>query len=515
MMLSTTTFDQAAVQKSRRPYSQRITTTLVLLLCMAGASAISLFALMHNSLRLDESQTVWQSSHTFLGVLHVVALDVHVPLYHVIMHFWIFAFGHSVMAVRLPSLIFFLLTIPIIYKIANQLVPYRWALFATALFSFSPFLDWYATEARMYTLLILMASLSQYFFIKILKTGHGWVGFTASALIGAYSHYFFMFVLASEGIYFLINRKKFAPGSFKKLLYVAIATIAVLSPWLYYFESLGAASTTRPMLPKPSSVDFSNVYSQFLFGFQNNSINTILLSSWPLIMLVALIAVKRSKRITPELGFIASMAIIPVALAYVISIFITPFFLSRYMVACVAPLILLIVWLISRYSHLAGRLAAIGIMVAFGLSSVQQAVSASTPVKEDYRGAVSYINQHAAPQDLVVLSAPFTIYPVEYYYTGPTQIVTLPEWDGAAAGGIPAFNKDKLPGQVASYNEHHRYIYLLLSQNQGYETTIKNYYQDHFKELNHKRYSQDLTLYTYQVGYYTVPPLAQQAKTVK
>jgi mannosyltransferase len=355
-----------------------------------------------------------------------------------------------------------------------------------------------------------MSALSQLFFLRLLKTGKGWFWFGLTAIIGAYSHYFFMFTLVGEGIYFLMNRKRFAKGSLLRFLTVGILVLIALSPWLYYFHALGSGSTTRPHLPSPSTVDFSNAYSQFLFGFQNNRINTVVLSSWPIAMLFALFAIARGKKTSSAFSFIVTMATVPVILAYVISLTITPFFLSRYMISCVAPLMIVVIWVFSSYARRAAVAISVVLVLVSGAASYQQITSASTPVKENYQQAVEYINAHAEPQDLVVVSAPFTIYPVEYYYHGSAQVETLPNW--SRAGGIPAFNKATLPAQIAAQNADHRYIYLLLSQDQGYETTIKQYYLTHFQQISHHTYSNDLTLYVYKVGFYTVPPISTPLK---
>lgn len=479
----------------------------ILLFCAIGSSLLSFLVFIRQSLRLDESQSIWQSSHSIAGLLHTVALDVHVPLYHLILHYWIFFFGNSVVSVRLPSLIFFLATIPVVYLLARKILPVRWSLFAVALFSFSPFLNWYGNEARMYTLLLLVSALNQLFFIKIMKNNKGWFWYGLSALIGAYTHYFFLFNLIAEGIYFILNRNKFAPGTFKRLIIVGGLVIVALSPWLLYFHSLGSASNTRPHLQTPSSVDFFSVYSQFIFGFQDNYVNTIFLSAWPLVMLLALMAVRRSKGISQELSFMATMSVIPVLLAYFGSRFITPFFLSRYMVIAVAPLLLMLIWIFSQYiKKIAFAFAAL-LIILTALTTFSEARSSATPVKEAYKQVASDININVQPQDLVILSAPFTIYPFEYYYHGYAQIQTLPIWNRAAVGQIPAFDLKTMPTEVATLNAHHHYIYLVLSQDQGYEKDIYQYYLTHFKQISHKTYSPDLSLYVYQVGYYAVPPI--------
>jgi mannosyltransferase len=493
--------------KKKELRKNRIIVAAVLLFCIIGASLISKFLLIHGSLQLDEAQSLWQSSHSISGTLHAVALDVHVPMYHLILHFWQLYLGNGVTTIRLLSLGFFLATIPLVYLLARQVLSLYWALFATILFSFSPFMNWYGNVARMYTLLAFFSTLSQYYFIRIIKHKKAWKGFGISAIFGAYSHYFFSFNLAVEGLFFLFNRKKFARGTFKRLIIVGVLVAAALAPWLLYFHHLGSASTTRPMLARPTTVDFFNVYSQFLFGFQDNHVNTVLVSCWPVLMLLGFLAVRREQKTTPEISFIATMAFVPVLMAFLLSFVVTPFFLSRYLIASVAPLIIFLVWLISYYGKRLSLIVCSLLVAILVATSLQQAYSSATPVKEDYAGAVGYINMHATAQDAVIISTPFTIYPVEYYYKAPAAITTLPIWSREGSDGIPAFNAKTLPSQADSINVNHHDVYLLLSYNQGYESKIKAYYQDHFKQLYVHTYSPDLTLYEFQVGYETVPSL--------
>src|ERR1700712_3057111 len=204
-----------AHQRSFLARHPRLTITATILSCMLGVFILSHTLLVHQSLRLDESQSLWQTSHSVGYTLRVVAEDVHVPLYHVMLHFWQLYLGNDVATARLLSLCFFLVTIPIFYLLARQILDRAWALFAVVIFSFLPFMDWYSNEARMYTLLALMATLSQYYFIRILREDKGWQGYGITALIGAYTHYFFSFNLATQGIFYLFNRHRFPAGSFK------------------------------------------------------------------------------------------------------------------------------------------------------------------------------------------------------------------------------------------------------------------------------------------------------------
>jgi mannosyltransferase len=495
---------------------QKFFIFITILMCLIGVCLISFLVLMNNSLRLDESQSLWQTSHSIGGTLRAVAQDVHVPLYHLMLHFWQLYFGHSVPTIRLLSLIFFLINIPLFYVLARHILNVGWSLFATIVFSFSPFMNWYANEARMYSLLALMATLSQIYYLRIMQNKkRAWKGFTITALFGAYTHYFFSFNLAAQGLFFLTNRKKFAPGSFRRFIIVGIMVAIALAPWLIYFHSLGSGKNTSPKLARPSTVDFFNAFSQFLFGFQDNYINTILVSCWPLVILVAFLAIRRGQKVTPEVSYMVTAAFLPVLMAYILSFVVSPFYLSRYMISCVAPLIIVLVWLISHYGKrmtTAIVCLVVAIMIA---TSIQQADSLATPVKENYRGVAQTIESEAQPQDVVALSAPFTVYPFEYYYNGRAQVVTLPEWDRQAAGAIPAFNKSTLPAQVKQISANHHYLYLVLSQDQGYENTVKQYFLHHYPQKYMHVYSPDLTLYVFQVGYNQVPPLGSAQTIIK
>ena len=491
---------------------QRFYVPIFIALCAIGALLISHFLLINNSLRLDESQSLWQASHSLAGTLKVVAQDVHVPLYHVILHFWLLFVGNSIEAARSLSMIFFLLTIPAVFLLARRILSVNWSLLVVGIFSFSPFMNWYANEARMYTLLVLVATLSQYYFLKLIESRGraGWLGYTLSAMVGIYSHYFFTFTLICQGIYFLITRRNFVAGTLKRFFILAVVLLIELAPWLIYFYSLGSASNTSPNLPRPSSVDLFNVFSQFSFGFQNNNINTILLSMWPILVIVTLLSVKYGQKISTKMGYIITAGLLPIILAYVASYVLSPFFLGRYMVACVAPITILLVWFISNYNKLLYRLVTAGLVLIITSVSLQQYLSKTTPVQENYRMAASIITKRVKAHDAVVLTAPFTIYPFDYYYHGTARVYTLPNWNREVVGPIPAFDAKTLPAQVNKLNKNHQYIFLLQSYDQGYEDKVYQYYQQHFERSSTQELSPGMRLVVYRVGYNQLKPLGAQ-----
>ncbi|HEU4586151.1 MAG TPA: glycosyltransferase family 39 protein [Gemmatimonadaceae bacterium] len=81
------------------------------------------------------------------------------PLYFVLLKFWMLLFGESEAALRAPSLIASVLTIPVAYAIGVRVFSHRAALLGTVLLTLSPLQLYFAQEARMYMPLTLFAAL--------------------------------------------------------------------------------------------------------------------------------------------------------------------------------------------------------------------------------------------------------------------------------------------------------------------------------------------------------------------
>jgi mannosyltransferase len=474
-----------------------------LLAMMLFVLGISYFLLGAQSLRLDEAQSLWQTSHTPSKLLYLVGQDVHVPLYHFMLYFWQLLFGNGVATVRIMSLVLYLVTIPLTYKLGAEAVSRRVGLLAALMLTLSPFMNWYGNEARMYSLLTLVTVVNQIFFLRAWQRGRrsDWICYILSAMVGVYSHYFFLLVLLTQAIYFLLRPQVFPKGTFKRLSGAAILVIAALAPWLLYVVHLGLASGTKPLLSKPTTVDLFNTFSQFIFGFQDDHINTFIVSLWPLTVLLAFLTLQRHRRMSPSVFYLLFGAVFPVIFAFLFSFFIHPFYLSRYLIVALPSLYIFLSWVLSTYGRKLQFTVVTIFLVGMSITLYQEIASSSNPVKENYKSAVEYLNTHAKAQDIVVVSAPFTIYPVEYYYRAPAQLTTLPIWDRFVAANAPTYSPRRLPTEVATLTASHEHLYLLLSYNQGYEKDLKSYFENRYPTIYKHTFSTDLTLYEFQVSY--------------
>ena len=485
------------------PLPQRLQTVLLLFTMMVAATALSIFIFSKTSLRLDEAQSLFQVSRDFGGTLYLVAQDVHVPGYHILLQVWTYFFGNEVGAARFMSLGFLLATIPMVYALGSLVFGRKVGLFAAFLVTISPFMEWYGSEARMYSMLAFMTVLHYYLFIKVYEEGRTrhWIGYAIVAILGLYTHYFFAFVLLTEVLFYLLYRKSFPKGSLKKFIIAAAVTLAAFAPWLLYVYQLGTASNTQPSLSTPSSGDLFNTYAQFLFGFQVDNLNTIIVSLWPAIVLLAFYALQKNKKITQQAMFFVFAAVIPVLAAFIISVTIRPFYLSRYLIVALPPLLILLAWIFSMYPKKVRRVLQIGLtVVTLGLLTIQ-ILNPQTPVKEDYSSAVNYLNTSATAQDVIIVAAPFTIYPTEYYYRGPAKLTTQPIWNRFEGGAVPAYDAQKVKEETDENVLSYQNAYLMLSYDQGYNDKLKTYYDSRFERISEEEFSQNLVVYKYKIRY--------------
>lgn len=134
-------------------------------------------------------------------------------------------------------------------------------------------------------------------------------------------------------------------------------------------------------------------------------------------------------------------------------------------------------------------------------ASTYQNISANTTVREDYRSVGSYLAQDAAAQDIVAVSAPFTIYPIEYSYNGNAKLVTIPEWNRYTQGAIPQFSESALKAQVEKYRNTYQRIFVVLSYDQGYQEKIRSYFDNNYELLSQREFPYNISVRIYKLRY--------------
>ncbi len=92
--------------------------------------------------------------------------DFHPPFFYLTLKIWTNIFGHSVIAMRLMSVLFGVITTYFVYKIGNQIKDKKIGLMAMIFTAVNPFLIYYSQEIKMYSMVTCLLTMAFYFYLK-------------------------------------------------------------------------------------------------------------------------------------------------------------------------------------------------------------------------------------------------------------------------------------------------------------------------------------------------------------
>ena len=161
-----------------------------------------------DSLYGDETEAFYDvSGHGLGGVLHLLnghTPELSPPLYFVLAWMSERVFGTSVQSLRLVSMVAGVSAIPMTYLLGRFTASSRAALVAAAMVALSPFLIFFSSEARPYSLLLALCLASTLALVR--AVGHDgrsrwWVVYALSSCAALYTHYLAVFVLAVQFVW--------------------------------------------------------------------------------------------------------------------------------------------------------------------------------------------------------------------------------------------------------------------------------------------------------------------------
>jgi len=203
--------------------------------------ALGLFVRLINlnqSLWLDEAIQAWAAQSFTLKQLFIefMPTDVHPPLAYLVNFISGRLLGFSEVALRFPSVVFSLLTIWFIYKIARILLPKKFTFLPPLLLTTSGLHLYYSQEARMYSLAVMAVTASMWALLEFIKTSKSkfnqakkfLLWYFIFTLIAVYSHYTTWFILPAQ-LFIVFSLK---PKKLKSLILSQLAIILSYLPWL-------------------------------------------------------------------------------------------------------------------------------------------------------------------------------------------------------------------------------------------------------------------------------------------
>ncbi|MDQ4070064.1 MAG: glycosyltransferase family 39 protein, partial [Actinomycetota bacterium] len=194
-----------------------------------------------SALWLDEAQTVYIAGLPLGEIAGGLRRDGAPPLFYVLLHAWMGVFGDSNLGVRsLPGLLA-VAALPVAWVAGRRLGGPRVGWSALILLAASPFAVRYATEARMYSLLVLLVLVGYLAVTELLERPRSRRAAVGVAVVtGALllTHYWSFYLLFVAGVTLLVLARR-APepareGSRRGLAAMAVGSLAFV-PWIPSF----------------------------------------------------------------------------------------------------------------------------------------------------------------------------------------------------------------------------------------------------------------------------------------
>jgi mannosyltransferase len=439
----------------------------------------------HSALWLDEALTVDIARLPLREIPNALKHDGAPPLYYYLLHFWIQIFGQSNEAVRSLSGLIAVATLPVGWFCGKRLGGRVVAWTTLVLLASAPFAVYYATESRMYALVILLTGcgfLALGRAVDAPRPGNlvAVVVVTAALL---YTQYWAIYLVAMVGIWLVVSvirsrrhgHSEAAPWA--ALIAVAVGGVLFL-PWVPTFIYQSKYTGT----PWAAPPNFSAVINA-LTGFTDNQGSTLqtgtnqgrLLAVIYFAMLaLAVFGIGRSGRIIeldlrtrPRARSLVFVVMGTLFAAIAGGILTSSAFSSRYAAVVFLPFVLLIALGTTTLLNPKVRVVVVGLAVVAGLISSAQNV---TTQRTQGAAVSAAINADAKPGDIIAF-CPDQLGPSVYRgIRNPSRydMVTFPRRTGPQivdwvnyADAVHAANPDAFADDVAQLAGPTHHVWLV------------------------------------------------------
>ena len=393
------------VDAAPRPGLRRLAAAAIAVAVVAG---VVLRLATRSDLWLDEALSVNIARLPVGDLLDALKRDGHPPLYYLLLHVWMKAFGQGDEAVRSLSGLCSIATLPLAWLAGRRYGGRATAVALVVLLATNPFAIRYATEARMYALVTLLVVA-------------GWLAVTSAlgdrstpALAGValttglllLTHYWSIYLVGAVGLTLLWHRWRGRREATRVLLAMAVGCLLFV-PWLpSFFAQAGSTGTPWGLPARPTTVVMTTLTDWgggTLDGLNGESqLLGVLIALLALLALFARssagTAVDLDLRTVPHARNESVVVAVTMGLAVVAGYATASAFASRY-TAGVFPLVLLV----AAYgvTRLPGPAVRAGALVLVSVLGLVRGVDNFGTQRTEAGTIARYVNANGAPGDVV------------------------------------------------------------------------------------------------------------------
>lgn len=443
---------------------------LALLFLLLFAFALRLWLLDDQGLAYDEAATALMARATPAAIIdfHWRAAFEHPPFWQLMMHYWSFSAGQSEVALRFPSVLAGVVTLPLLWQLTRRLgLPNRVAMIVGLLTATAPVLVYYSQEARMYALVLALgvASLLLTQRLAINPTAEKVGGYLLVnwAMLGL--HYYSAPLIGAEGLFLLFwllwqrqpLRHWLWQGS------TLLLTIAPLVLWMVFapgFHDTAAAVLAGVDGPQPTAQQFLAAlwldlsFAAIRWGSPEAVWGYLLLPLLALGFVTVWQPTKLSALGDKQRGLLLLLVgLTPVVISLVISRSLA----TRYLLYIMPPLLVIIAigigWLGRRHWSLG--LAALTMILAVNGLALRHYFGPYQ--KSAYRDMIMHLTAHRQPVEAILLEGPRQHLSAKYYLPLEKAFLTAPAlalpdyWPVNAPPVVPEEMDDYLHGALRDH----------------------------------------------------------------
>ena len=451
-----------------QPAVGRSATTVALVIgILLAAAALRIYDVSTKDLWIDEANGVLMAQQSLPELFTRLKLDSSPPLYYIILHGWMKVFGDSEAALRAVSILGGIAMVACVFVVGRRLFSLETGMIAAILVATSPIQIFYSQQARMYSLLPVLALLSFYWLWRAIVDNRRRfvVAYGFATLAALYLHNYGFYLLPAHAAVLLWSgalRKK--PGTW---LICAGCIVAAYLPWLpILLAQLDNKTHYSWFIPfwreyGPWGSLLRTLDSFAPAGRQPSYVN---LQSWPqwgrlasgIFSAVAALGVVRLFRrsrggvaLNAEVGWLLSFVWIPLLGVLLASTLITPNYVPGRCDQLVFPgFVLLVAAGLTVIKPRVLRYALLAVFLGFSAMGLRLYYGSPVPISD--RAIARAIAKRVQPGDAVLCTS-LTRASLEYYlrrYQVPVTFFSYPRDTARHLGNLDDFALLKNPGKL-------------------------------------------------------------------
>jgi mannosyltransferase len=394
---------------------------LILLAIVAVGAVLRLHLLSKRDFWVDEAVSAYLARLPWRDFWQALwGFQANRGLYYLTLRGWLHL-GDSETAIRALSVLFGLAVIPATYLLGKRMFGEKAALASAALSAVNIFQIRYSQEARAYSLVMLLAVLLTYLFLRALEAPNRrrfWIAYATAGALGIYVHFFLYLVIAAHWLSLGYRRLRQLP---RGALFSAVAAFTLLTAPINAFILFGHGGQLS-WVPRPS-VQLVLEFSKFFTG----NCSLVLAAAYAELGLVTLYWAMTQPFPSASSGvderwsvkLVAVWLFFPIGFTLLVSFFV-PVFYDRFMAVSAPALTLLAGQGMAKLDELLPRprgafAAALLVMLGLSVFGIYRYDTGPASGGDNWRAAVDYVFASQQPGDAVFFYRASGIWPFEYY----------------------------------------------------------------------------------------------------